>query len=271
MAGLVMFWRRWGIAADDFVFPGGFEIFFRVVWLFIVMFAYFLEDSGLQSHCGESFGHLTGFLIASMALQGVVFVTSTAIVIVSALGTLSNDRPRRHIVYFLYFRCFLFFPEASLVVYGAYYIAYSDILYLPHCPALIKMVCLFGVLSSLTVLLVTFIIVWFIFDPWGASQRMRNKRFADPGLSIEDSMQLKLRKRAEASNVWETRLRTLFCCFVSDTDVNRSALKDVGKLFSEMFEVEMDVVPSDVSREKGRKRRDEDEDDNENKDEGDED
>ena len=248
MAGLVMFRRRWGIATDDFVFPGGFEIFLRIVWLFVVLFAYFLEDSGLQTHCGESYGHLEGFLIGSMVLQGMVFITSTLIVIISALGTLSNDRPRRHIAYFLYFRCFLFLPEASLAVYGAYYIGYSEILTLPQCPALIKMVCLFGVLSSITVLFVTFLIIWFIFDPWGASQRMRNKRFADPGLSIEDSKQLKFRQKAEANNVWETRIRTLCCCFVSDTDDNRSALKDVAQLFSEMFEVEINVVPSDVSR-----------------------
>jgi len=242
-----MFRRRWGIAADDFVFPGGFEIFLRIVWLFVVMFAFFIEDSGLQAHCGESYGHLEGFLIGSMVLQATVFVTTTIIVIISALGTLSDDRPRRHIVIFLYFRCFLFLPEASLAVFGAYYIAQSDIMTLPLCPALIKMICLFGVLCSITVLLVTFIIIWFIFDPWGASQRLRDKRRTDPNLSIEDAKQLKYRQRAEASNIWETRLRTICCCFVSDTDVNRSALKDVAGLFSEMFEVEDDVVPSDIA------------------------
>ncbi|CAG02564.1 unnamed protein product [Tetraodon nigroviridis] len=32
MPGLVVFNRRWGIASDDFVFPGLFELFIRVLW-----------------------------------------------------------------------------------------------------------------------------------------------------------------------------------------------------------------------------------------------
>ena len=249
MGGLVMFRRRWGIAGDDFVFSGGFEIFFRVVWLFVVLFAYFLEDSDNQSSCGDSYRRLRGFLISSMVLQGVIFVTDVLIVVTSSLGTLSDDRPRRHIVVFLYARCFLFLPEAILSVYGAYYMAESDILTQTSCPALVRMVCLFGVLFSITVFTITIIIVCVIFDPWGASQKMRDKRLADPSTrdDDDDAAQLNYRRRAEANNVWETRLRNLCCCFVSNTDTNRSALKDVAQLFSEIFEVEMDLVSSDVS------------------------
>lgn len=32
MPGLVVFGRRWGIASDDFVFPGLFELVVRVLW-----------------------------------------------------------------------------------------------------------------------------------------------------------------------------------------------------------------------------------------------
>lgn len=32
MPGLVVFNRRWGIASDDFVFPGLFELFIRILW-----------------------------------------------------------------------------------------------------------------------------------------------------------------------------------------------------------------------------------------------
>lgn len=32
MPGLVVFGRRWGIASDDLVFPGCFELFVRVLW-----------------------------------------------------------------------------------------------------------------------------------------------------------------------------------------------------------------------------------------------
>lgn len=32
MPGLVVFNRRWGIASDDFVFPGLFELLIRVLW-----------------------------------------------------------------------------------------------------------------------------------------------------------------------------------------------------------------------------------------------
>lgn len=32
MPGLVVFGRRWGIASDDFVFPGFVELFVRVLW-----------------------------------------------------------------------------------------------------------------------------------------------------------------------------------------------------------------------------------------------
>ena len=185
-----------------------------------------------------------------MVLQGVVFVTDLLIVLISSLGTLSHGRPRRHLPFFLYTRCLLFLPEAILASYGVYYISQSDILRLPHCPALIKAVCLFGVLSSITVFTITIIIVWVIFDPWGASQQMRNyHRVSDARIHSHDQVQLRFRLRAESNNVWETRLRTLCCCFLSNTDVNRNALKDVAQLFSETFEVEMDIVPSDVSKE----------------------
>ena len=243
-----MFRRRWGIASDDFVFPGGFEIFFRIVWLFVILFTYFLENSD-RTNCGDSYGALRGFLISSMVLQGVVFITDIVLVVISSLGSLSDDRPRRHIAIVLYLRCFLLLPEAILVVYGIYYIILSDILYLQECPLLIRLVCLFGVILSGAVLLITLIIFIIIFDPLGASQRLRDERLANPHLGL-DSVSVShvaYRRRAEASNVWETRLRMICCCFVSDTDGNRSALKDVAQLFSEMFEVEMDVVPSDVS------------------------
>ena len=32
MPGMVAFGRRWGIASDDLVFPGAFELFIRVIW-----------------------------------------------------------------------------------------------------------------------------------------------------------------------------------------------------------------------------------------------
>jgi len=32
MPGIVVFGRRWGIASDDLVFPGFFELFVRVLW-----------------------------------------------------------------------------------------------------------------------------------------------------------------------------------------------------------------------------------------------
>ena len=67
MPGVVMFGRRWGIATDDFVFPGGFEIFFRLVWLFVVLSAYFLEDSDSRSFCGDAYRRLEAFLIRSIA------------------------------------------------------------------------------------------------------------------------------------------------------------------------------------------------------------
>lgn len=32
MPGLVVFGRRWAIGSDDFVLPGAFELFVRLVW-----------------------------------------------------------------------------------------------------------------------------------------------------------------------------------------------------------------------------------------------
>ena len=32
MPGMVAFGRRWGIASDDLVLPGAFELFLRVLW-----------------------------------------------------------------------------------------------------------------------------------------------------------------------------------------------------------------------------------------------
>jgi len=239
-----MFGRRWGIASDDFVFPGGFEIFFRLLWLCFVLLAYLLENVRNPNDCGDSYGKLKEFLISSMVLQGVIFVTAVIIVIFSALGTLKNDVPRRPIKHVLYFRCFLFIPELILAIYGGYYISSSDLLSLSTCPSFIKASCLFGVIASFVVLFVTLVIVFIIFDPLGASQHLRNQR----GRSTESIVDAtKYRQRAERSNLWETRLRVICCCCLSDTDDNRNALKDVSQLLSEMFETDMDIVPSDIA------------------------
>jgi sn1-specific diacylglycerol lipase len=225
MPRLKLFGRRWGIASDDFVFPGGFEVFFRLVWLLFIVLAYFLAVDPVDPNtCGDHYSELNAFLVCSMVLQGIVFVNATIIMIISALGTLSVERPRRHIRVFLYVRCFLFLPEAILATFGAYYIASSAILGLDTCPIFVQAVCLLGVILSFTVLFVRMIIVQCIFDPLGASQKIRDKQRLARTVS-HDSQSLNDRRRVETSNLWETRLRRLCCCFISDTEGNRNALK----------------------------------------------
>jgi len=40
MPGMVVFGRRWGIASDDLVLPGAFELFIRILW-YAILYLYY--------------------------------------------------------------------------------------------------------------------------------------------------------------------------------------------------------------------------------------
>lgn len=51
MPGMVVFGRRWGIASDDLVFPGTFELFLRVIWYVLVFYQFSWSSGYLTELC----------------------------------------------------------------------------------------------------------------------------------------------------------------------------------------------------------------------------
>lgn len=114
MPGLVVFHRRWGIASDDFVFPGLFELFVRVLWYVnecpnmhldyprehksihqLCCFVYFRWIGAMilftyhRGHfdCNGS-AVLHTYLVGLLVVLGLIIMSTGAVVYVSAQGKL---------------------------------------------------------------------------------------------------------------------------------------------------------------------------------------
>ncbi|KAJ7984775.1 hypothetical protein DPEC_G00358280 [Dallia pectoralis] len=240
MPGMVAFGRRWGIASDDLVFPGSFELFLRVLW-WIGTFALYTLHKGKFDCSGGNVLH--SYLVVLLVLLALIILCLCAIVYVSAQGTITNQGPRRYIPVLVYVRAMLYIPELIWAILGAIWVSDDS----RGCePAGVGAV-IAAVVASWIVLVSTGVGVVFVFDPLG-------RRYPGPqsceqlgvrDLESSNGSQLLSTARSVAVKVWESRLRLLCCCLPQDEN-NRAAFPNIAQLVSGFF-LDTDLVPSDIA------------------------
>ncbi|XP_022599250.1 sn1-specific diacylglycerol lipase beta [Seriola dumerili] len=235
MPGLVAFGRRWGIASDDLVFPGSFELFIRVLWWIGTLILYTHHKGDFD--CNGRILH--SYLVGLLVVLGLIILTLSAIVYVSAQGTITNPGPRRSIPALVYLRALLYIPELVWACLGAVWVSDDS----KGCdPATVGAV-IAAVVASWIILLFTALGVVFVFDPMG---NPRPQPAAMEPLGVrEEGVQLFSTARSLAVKVWESRLRLLCCCLPQD-ESHRAAFSSIAQLVSGFFS-DTDLVPSDIA------------------------
>lgn len=117
---MIAFGRRWGIASDDLVLPGAFELFIRVIWWVGTLVLYNLHKDSFGCPGG---GLLHSYLVVLLVVLALIILSLCAIVYVSAQGTITNPGPRRSIPALVYLRALLYLPELVWACLGAIWVS----------------------------------------------------------------------------------------------------------------------------------------------------
>ncbi|XP_077407579.1 diacylglycerol lipase-beta isoform X2 [Vanacampus margaritifer] len=240
MPGLVVFGRRWGIASDDLVFPGAFELFIRALWWIgtIILYSY---HKGHFDCNGKGVLHI--YLIGLMVVLALIILSLCAIVYVSAQGTITNPGSRRSMPTLVYLRALLYLPELVWACLGAVWVSDDG----KGCDPATVGVVIAAVVASWIILLFTALGVIFVFDPLG-NPRPSAAAMEPLGvrhLESSGGTQFLSTARSLAVKVWESRLRLLCCCLPQD-ESNRAAFSSISQLVSGFFS-DTDLVPSDIA------------------------
>lgn len=237
---MVVFGRRWGIASDDLVFPGSFELFVRVLWWIgtMILFTYHKGHFDCNGR-----GVLHSYLVGLLVVLALIILTLCAIVYISAQGTITNPGPRRSMPALVYLRAALYVPELVWACLGAVWVSDDG----RGCdPATVGAV-ITAVVASWIILLFTAVGVVFVFDPLGnpRPQPPAMEPLGVRDMESSEGTQFLSTARSLAVKVWENRLRLLCCCLPQDESY-RAAFSSIAQLFGSFFS-DTDLVPSDIA------------------------
>ncbi|XP_041317980.1 diacylglycerol lipase-beta [Pyrgilauda ruficollis] len=238
MPGLVLFGRRWAIGSDDFVLPGAFELFVRLVW-WIGIFVLYTVHKG-QFNCPGG-GLLHSYLLGLIILLASIICALCALVYISMQGTISNPGPRKSLPKILYTRLLLYFPEFIWAVVGAVWVSDNSV----QCEKTVINGVIGTVIASWIIIIFTVIGVVIVFDPLGGKKTFYLPDGVSRNLESSQSGQLLYNVKSSATRVWEKRIRLLCCCIVQDDD-HRVAFTSIAELFRSYFS-DTDLVPSDIA------------------------
>ncbi|KAJ8363820.1 hypothetical protein SKAU_G00126510 [Synaphobranchus kaupii] len=233
MPGMVVFGRRWGIASDDLVFPGAFELFIRIIWWIGTLILYTIHKGRFDCPGGAV---LNIYLVGLLVILAAIILSQCTIVYVSAQGTITNPGPRRFIPVLVCVRFLLYLPEIVWACLGAMWVSGDS----KGCDLAEVGAVIGAVVASWIILFFTGVGVLVVFDPLG-SQR-RSAALYEPGTS---DMQSSDSARSLAVRVWESRLR-LLCCYLPQDDSHRAAFSGIAQLVSGFFS-DTDLVGSDIA------------------------
>ncbi|XP_053813123.1 diacylglycerol lipase-beta isoform X2 [Vidua chalybeata] len=238
MPGLVLFGRRWAIGSDDFVLPGAFELFVRLVWWIGILVLYAVHKG--QFNCPGG-GLLHSYLLGLIILLASIICALFALVYVSMQGTISNPGPRKSLPKILYTRLLLYFPEFIWAVVGAVWVSDNSV----QCEKTVINGVMGTVIASWIIIIFTIIGVVIVFDPLGGKKTFYLPDGVSRNLESSQSGQLLYNVKSSATRVWEKRIRLLCCCIVQDDD-HRVAFTSIAELFRSYFS-DTDLVPSDIA------------------------
>ncbi|XP_053220106.1 diacylglycerol lipase-beta isoform X1 [Podarcis raffonei] len=238
MPGMVMFGRRWAIGSDDFVFPGAFELFIRLIWWIGILVLYSIHKG--QFNCAGG-ALLHSYLLVLLILLAAIICSLCSILYVSMQGTISNPGPRKSLPKLLYLRLALFLPELVWAVVGAIWVSDRKV----NCEGAMISAIFGTVIASWIIIVFTVAAIVIVFDPLGGRKTVYLSDCANRDLESSQSGQLFYNVKKSATRVWEKRIRLMCCCIVQDDD-HRVAFTTIAELFRTYFS-DTDLVPSDVA------------------------
>ncbi|XP_021395435.2 diacylglycerol lipase-beta isoform X2 [Lonchura striata] len=238
MPGLVLFGRRWAIGSDDFVLPGAFELFVRLVWWIGILVLYAVHKGQFDCPGG---GLLHSYLLGLIVLLAFIICALSALVYISMQGTISNPGPRKSLPKILYTRLLLYFPEFIWAVVGAVWVSDNSV----QCEKTVINGVIGTVIASWIIIIFTIIGAVIVFDPLGGKKTFYLPEGVSRNLESSQSGQLLYNVKSSATRVWEKRIRLLCCCIVQDDD-HRVAFTSIAELFRNYFS-DTDLVPSDIA------------------------
>ncbi|RLW01438.1 hypothetical protein DV515_00007902 [Chloebia gouldiae] len=238
MPGLVLLGRRWAIGSDDFVLPGAFELFVRLVWWIGILVLYAVHKGQFDCPGG---GLLHSYLLGLIILLAFIICALCALVYISMQGTISNPGPRKSLPKILYTRLLLYFPEFIWAVVGAVWVSDNSV----QCEKTVINGVIGTVIASWIIIIFTIIGAVIVFDPLGGKKTFYLPEGVSRNLESSQSGQLLYNVKSSATRVWEKRIRLLCCCIVQDDD-HRVAFTSIAELFRNYFS-DTDLVPSDIA------------------------
>ncbi|XP_008313273.1 sn1-specific diacylglycerol lipase beta [Cynoglossus semilaevis] len=240
MPGMVVFGRRWGIASDDLVFPGAFELFIRLLWWIGTLILFIHHRGHFECH-GRDVLHT--YFVGLLVVLGFIILSLWAIVFVSAQGTITNSGPRRSMPALVYLRALLYIPELVWACLGAVWVSEDS----KGCDLATVGTVISAVIASWIILFFTAVGVLVVFYPLGnpQSQPAPVEPLGVRNLQSTEQTQFFSTARSLAVDVWECRLRIMCCCLPQD-ESNRAVFSNIAKLLNRFFS-DTDLVPSDIA------------------------
>eukprot|EP00298_Acanthocystis_sp_HF-20_P009532 c18363_g1_i1.p1 GENE.c18363_g1_i1~~c18363_g1_i1.p1 ORF type:complete len:689 (+),score=239.01 c18363_g1_i1:1-2067(+) len=233
MPALVVCFRSWRIAGDDFVFPGILQALGKFVLLIVLSVAYSnLID---QPKCDDT-EKFNLIVFISVVILAISFIANIFVCFVSSRGTILNSKPRSAISYLLIFCTISEGIQCGIAGYGLSILSDGVV----NCSGSSHSSLLMVLGVYIMVIIIFFLVLvslCCIFDPSG-------------GIGDGDfEKQVEWRKRQSKKNgtlsnydhLWFRRLKRFCCC----SDANSAVYEEIGRLFSTYFE-DVDIVPSDI-------------------------
>jgi sn1-specific diacylglycerol lipase len=207
-------------------YPGLIEFISRLTWFCPQAFYYF--QSGDIYKCADA-QILHIYYIGFLCTMAAIIPIQLLIVIISAQGTITNTKPRRHMNKFLFIRMLLILFEISWSIVGTVWIASIK---MGSCSPIIYWTVVLNLVFCGIAVFFLIIVVLFVFDP----------------LSHLDQNDV-----TQKRNVIEYYLNKLCCCFACCLDSGpksresyANSYKQISRLLEMLFS-KADLTPSDIA------------------------
>ncbi|KAK3781522.1 hypothetical protein RRG08_054861 [Elysia crispata] len=230
MPGLVFMRRKWDIASDDFVFSGIVEVFIRAVWIVALVAVYISHFHRFDCSYGERMEY---FYIGFLVLDSIGIINTFLLFYISMQGTVSNNWPRRHIVWCLYFRGLLIVLELTWISLCTAWVYGLDL----ECEEHVEWTAKAMIICGWCLIVIKLWRAISSFNPAGSLRKDRRKKL------LTETIAHKVRE-SSAQNMWSRRCEMMCCCIACDRAA-QEGIKDVGIIVGDFFH-DLDLVVSDM-------------------------
>lgn len=226
MPGIIFLNRRWNFASDDLFYPGLIELISRSVW-FTPQLIYYIYYKELFNCPDAQLLHI--YYIGFLCTMGLIIFVQLWIVLLSAQGTITNSRPRRHMVKFIYMRTLLSLTEICWSIVGSIWIVSIK---MAECSQIVYFAVICNLAFCGIAVFFLIIVIFIVFDP----------------LSHLDEKDVV--KKRNILNYYINKMCCCFYCCLHTGNSRQANYENSYKQISAMLEMIFrngDLTPSDIA------------------------